>query len=66
VIKPIRTLARMSGAAALAATLFAFPAQAQDKPKELKIGIATFLSGPASVFGVPAKAAAEMIAEDLN
>jgi branched-chain amino acid transport system substrate-binding protein len=66
VIKPIRTLARISGAAALAATLFAFPAQAQDKPKELKIGIATFLSGPASVFGVPAKAAAEMIAEDLN
>ena len=34
--------------------------------RELKIGITTFLSGPASVFGVPAKAAAEMIAEDLN
>lgn len=41
-------------------------AYAQDKPAELKIGITTFLSGPASVFGVPGKAAAEMIAEDLN
>src|SRR5215218_1428239 len=39
---------------------------AQGKPQEIKIGITTFLSGPASVFGVPAKAAAEMIAEDLN
>ena len=29
------------------------PAMAQDKPAELKIGITTFLSGPASVFGVP-------------
>jgi branched-chain amino acid transport system substrate-binding protein len=42
------------------------PAMAQDKPAELKIGITTFLSGPASVFGVPGKVAAEMIAEDLN
>ena len=57
---------RIFGAAALAASLLAVPALAQDKPKELKIGITTFLSGPASVFGVPAKAAAEMIAEDLN
>lgn len=39
---------------------------AQDKPAEIKIGITTFLSGPASVFGVPSKAAAEMIAEDIN
>ncbi len=54
------------GIATLAATLFAYPAAAQDKPKEIKIGIATFLSGPASVFGVPAKNAAEMIAENLN
>ncbi|MGL5734231.1 MAG: ABC transporter substrate-binding protein [Beijerinckiaceae bacterium] len=54
------------GAAALAAAMLTGSALAQDKPKELKIGIATFLSGPASVFGVPAKAAAEMIAEDLN
>ncbi|MBL8589321.1 MAG: ABC transporter substrate-binding protein [Methylobacteriaceae bacterium] len=55
----------LSVAAALAA-FAGLPALAQDKPKELKIGVATFLSGPASVFGVPAKAAAEMIAEDIN
>lgn len=41
-------------------------AGAQDKPAELKIGITTFTSGAASVFGVPAKAAAEMLVEDLN
>ncbi|BAT61249.1 leucine-, isoleucine-, valine-, threonine-, and alanine-binding protein precursor [Variibacter gotjawalensis] len=41
-------------------------ASAQQKPAELKIGITTFLSGPASVFGVPAKAAAELLAEELN
>lgn len=41
-------------------------ASAQDKPAELKIGITTFTSGAASVFGVPAKAAAEMLIEDMN
>ncbi|MGL4324468.1 MAG: ABC transporter substrate-binding protein [Beijerinckiaceae bacterium] len=60
------TLKYRIGAAALAASLLAWPAAAQEKPKELKIGITTFLSGPASVFGVPGKAAAEMIAEDIN
>ena len=39
---------------------------AQQKPAELKVGITTFLSGPASVFGVPAKAAAEILIDDLN
>ena len=53
-------------AAGLLVANFAGSAQAQNKPQEIKIGITTFLSGPASVFGVPAKAAAEMIAEDLN
>jgi len=38
----------------------------QGKPAEIKIGITTFLSGPASVFGVPGKAPAEMIADDIN
>ncbi len=61
----MRFATTLMGAAALSLLLIA-PALAQDKPKELKIGISTFLSGPASVFGVPAKAAAEMIAEDLN
>jgi branched-chain amino acid transport system substrate-binding protein len=41
-------------------------ALAQNKPAELKIGITTFMSGPASVFGVPAKAAAEQIIDDIN
>ena len=39
---------------------------AQSKPAELKIGITTFMSGPASVFGVPAKAAAEIVIDDIN
>ena len=64
------TILKRLGAAALGAAAFsaalALPVVAQDKPKELKVGIATFLSGPASVFGVPAKQAAEMIAEDIN
>jgi branched-chain amino acid transport system substrate-binding protein len=60
-----KSLWKTMTAATVAAGL-ALPALAQDKPKDIKIGIATFLSGPASVFGVPAKAAAEMIAEDLN
>src|SRR5690242_14855979 len=38
---------------------------AQDKP--IRIGLVTFLSGPASgPFGVPAKIAAEAIVESLN
>lgn len=41
-------------------------AHAQDKPEELKIGVTAFLSGPASVFGVPAKASAELIADEIN
>ncbi|MCM0044963.1 MAG: ABC transporter substrate-binding protein [Burkholderiaceae bacterium] len=48
------------------AALAAATAFAQTKPAELKVGITTFLSGPASVFGVPAKAAAEMYIEQLN
>lgn len=41
-------------------------ALAAEKPADLKVGITAFLSGPASVFGEPAKAAAEMIIEDMN
>jgi branched-chain amino acid transport system substrate-binding protein len=41
--------------------------QAQSpKPAEIKIGVATYLSGPASVFGVPAKHAAELLFDELN
>ena len=53
-------------AVSLLAAAVAGPAFAQDKPKEIKVGITTFLSGPAAVFGEPGKAAAEMIAESIN
>lgn len=49
-----------------AMALAAGAALAQDKPSELKIGITTFTSGAASVFGVPAKAAAELLIEEMN
>lgn len=39
---------------------------AAEKPDQLTIGITTFLSGPASVFGEPSKAAADMMIEDIN
>ena len=55
-------IAKALGALALTTGL----AAAQDKPAELKIGISTFTSGAASVFGVPAKAAAEMLIEEMN
>lgn len=41
-------------------------AGAQDKPAELKVAMTTFLSGPASVFGIPGRAAAEIVAEEIN
>lgn len=48
------------------ATFAAASAFAQSKPAEVKVGITTFLSGPASVFGVPAKVAAELYIDQLN
>jgi branched-chain amino acid transport system substrate-binding protein len=54
-------------AAFAAASLLAASASAQTgKPAEIKLGITTFLSGPASVFGVPAKAAADLYIEQIN
>jgi branched-chain amino acid transport system substrate-binding protein len=50
----------------LAALTTAGMAFAQQKPTELKVGITTFLSGPASVFGTPAKAAAEIMIDEIN
>ncbi|MDY7579143.1 ABC transporter substrate-binding protein [Herbaspirillum sp. RTI4] len=61
---------KITGLVLAAASALAFvqsSAQAQTaKPAELKIGITTFTSGPASVFGVPAKQAAEIYLEALN
>lgn len=53
-------------AAALLAAAVSAAAYGQDKPAELKLGITTFTSGPASVFGTPAKAAAELLIEEIN
>lgn len=53
----------MATAACAAMPLVAF---AQDKPDALQVGITGFFTGPASVFGVPAKDAAEILAEDIN
>ena len=52
--------------AALLSFLAAAPVMAQDKPAAIRIGVTTFLSGPASVFGEPGKKAAELLAEDIN
>ncbi len=56
----------LTAAACATALLTSAAAYAADKPAELKIGITAFLSGPASVFGEPAKAAAEMMIESMN
>ena len=41
-------------------------AVAAEKPAELNIGITTYLSGSASVFGVPGKEAADILIADMN
>ena len=56
-------IAGLVGAVGLVAANVALAA---DKPESINIGITAFLSGPASVFGEPAKAAAEMMIEDIN
>ncbi|MEI4473007.1 ABC transporter substrate-binding protein [Frigidibacter sp. MR17.24] len=56
----------VAAALLLSSALTGGAALAQDKPAELNIGITTYSSGPASVFGVPARHAAEMLAEQLN
>lgn len=52
--------------AALTLTLVSGAALAADRPEAIKVGITAFLSGPASVFGEPAKAAAEMMIASMN
>jgi len=59
-----KTLSRIFAGAVT--VLAASGALAQSKPTELKVGITTFLSGPASVFGVPGMAAADLYIEQLN
>jgi len=59
----LKTAAAVLAGATLAITCAT--AHAQDKP--IRIGLVTFLSGPASrTFGVPAKMAADAIVDSLN
>ena len=51
---------------AAAVCLFAGAALAADKPATLEIGVTTFLTGPASVFGIPARDAADIMIDDMN
>ena len=39
---------------------------AAERPDAVRVGVVTFLSGPASVFGVPGQQAAELLAERLT
>lgn len=55
-----------AGAAAGVAMSLPDQARAQGKPSEIKVGMATFLSGGASVFGVPGRNAAELFVDRLN
>ena len=62
-MRVFRRLAVIVAAAAFA--VMAVPASAQDKP--IRIGLVSFLSGPAAgPFGVPARVASEAIVESLN
>lgn len=54
-----------AGSLVLAGRPASVQAQAQ-KPAEIKVGIATYLSGPSSVFGVPGRQSAEMLFDELN
>jgi branched-chain amino acid transport system substrate-binding protein len=56
-------LAAGFGTVLLPAGLSAQPAA---RPAELRIGVTTFLSGPASVFGVPSRRACEMLVDQIN
>jgi branched-chain amino acid transport system substrate-binding protein len=66
-LKILSTQRGLLGAAvALTTALLSSGAVAQQKPDEFKIAMTTFLSGPAAVFGVPGKAAAEIFIDELN
>ena len=63
----MRWFATTAAAAAMLTTgLAAGSAGAAEKPDSLRVGITAFLSGPASVFGVPGRNAAEMWIDRIN
>ena len=60
----MRTL--FAATAALALVASSALAQTAQKPKEIVVGITTYLSGAASVFGVPGRDAADLLIEEIN
>jgi len=62
----LKTTTKIFVAIATLLSTIAFAQAQNSKPASLKLGITTFLTGPASVFGVPAKAAAELWIEEFN
>ncbi len=65
-MRPLRALSRFT-ALALATVALAVPAAPALAQDSIRIGLVTFLSGPAAgPFGVPARLAAEAIVESLN
>ena len=64
--KTSRFLRTAGFATAMVMSLIGSSTGAAEKPDALKVGVTAFLSGPASVFGEPAKAAAEIFVADLN
>src|SRR4051794_21075018 len=61
----MKRLLLLVGVMVFAASTAAIAQQGQ-KPKELTVGIFTFLSGPASVFGIPGQAAADILIDGIN
>jgi branched-chain amino acid transport system substrate-binding protein len=59
------TIKTLIGTTALCVAL-PFASFALDKPESLKIGMTAFLTGPASVFGVPARDGMEIMVQNLN
>lgn len=58
---------RRSAAAVLGLCMMAGSAFAQaQRPAEIKLGMSTFMTGPAAVLGMPAKVAADMWIADFN
>ncbi len=57
-------IGRLLGVAVLAGA--GMTATAAEKPQALQVGISTYLSGSASVFGVPARDAADILIADMN
>ena len=61
------TYARIPIALAAFAAMAVVPAQAQQPTAPVKLGIVTFLTGPAATpFGIPSRNAAEIVIETLN